>query len=57
MEGVAIALAGIAVVWIIIWSIRNEDVSSIAEQKGLFRMVDHPSKSEEIGREDKGKDE
>jgi hypothetical protein len=57
MEGLAIALAGIAVVWIIIWSIRNENVSSIAEQKGLLRMVDHAPKSEEIGREDKGKDE
>ena len=57
MEGLAIALAGIAVVWIIVWSIRNENVSSIAEQKGLFRMVDHQAKSADIGQEDQGESE
>ena len=53
MEAIAIALAGIAVVWVIFWSIRNENVSSIAEQKGLFRMVDHQDKTEGIEDEDR----
>ena len=57
MEGLAIALAGIAVVWVIVWSIRNENVSSIAEQKGLFRMVDHQAKNADIGQEDQGEGE
>ncbi len=46
MTGLAIAFTGIAVVWLLIWVIRNDKVSSIADQKGLFRMVDHEAKKE-----------
>ena len=46
MTGLAIALAGIAVVWLLIWAVRNDKVSSIADQKGLSRMVDHEAKEE-----------
>ncbi len=41
MESVAIGVAGIAVVWLIIWTVRNGKAPSIGDQKGLFRMVDH----------------
>ncbi len=46
MTGLAIAVTGIAVVWLLIWAVRNDKVSSIADQKGLFRMVDHEAKEE-----------
>jgi len=41
MESVAVGVAGIAVVWLIIWTVRNGKAPSIGDQKGLFRMVDH----------------
>ena len=50
LESLAIAAAGIAVVWLIFWAIRNENVSSIGEQKGLFRMIDHEAKENPKGR-------
>lgn len=46
MESVAIGVAGIAVVWLIIWTVRNGKAPSIGDQKGLFRMVDHEAKDE-----------
>jgi hypothetical protein len=49
LESLAIAAAGIAVVWLIFWTIRNENVSSIGEQKGLFRMIDHEAKENRTG--------
>ena len=51
--GIAIALAGIAIVWLIIWTMRNEKASSIADQKGLFRMVDHEAKDGWEAKEDR----
>ena len=50
LESLAIAAAGIAVIWLIFWAIRNENVSSIGEQKGLFRMIDHEAKGNQSGR-------
>ena len=47
MESIAIVLAAIAVIWLIIWCIRNENVTSIGEQKGLFRMIDYAARSKE----------
>ena len=41
MEAIAILGVAAAIVWLILWAIRNEDASSIGEQKGLFKMVDH----------------
>jgi hypothetical protein len=41
MEAIGIVGAAVAIVWLIIWVIQNENVSSIGEQKGLFKMVDH----------------
>ena len=40
MESVGVLAAGIAIVWLIIWTIRNERAKRIDEQKGLFRMRD-----------------
>lgn len=56
MEGLAIVLAGVAVIWLIVWSIRNENVTSISEQKGLFRMVDHQAGSAGSDREGHGEE-
>jgi len=47
MEAIGIVGAAVAIVWLIIWVIQNENVSSISEQKGLFKMVDHRDKKEE----------
>jgi|GEM_PF-1828699 len=40
MSSVAVLLAGIAVVWLIVWAFRNERAQSIKDQTGLFRMRD-----------------
>jgi hypothetical protein len=45
MESIAIVLAAVAIIWLIVWCIRNENAPSIGEQKGLFRMVDHSVQS------------
>ena len=57
MESVAIGVAGIAVVWLIIWTVRNDKVSSIGDQKGLFRMVDHEANDERKIEADAGRKE
>jgi len=47
MSSIAVLLAGIGVVWLIVWAIRNERAQSIKDQRGLFRMRDW----EEIARQ------
>ena len=44
MEAIGIVVAAVAVIWLIVWTIQNEDVTSIGEQKGLFRMIDHEAR-------------
>ena len=38
--------AGIAIVWLVVWTIRNERAKRIDEQKGLFRMRDWAAEEE-----------
>ena len=38
MTGIAFGLALFSIVYIIFWSLRNDDVKDLGEQKGLLRM-------------------
>ena len=38
MTGIAFALALFGIVYIIFWSVRNDGVKHLGEQKGLLRM-------------------
>ena len=48
MEAIGIVVAAVAVIWLIVWTIQNEDVTSIGEQKGLFRMIDHEARKKNL---------
>ncbi len=38
MAGIAFGLALLSIVYIIFWSLRNDGVKDLGEQKGLLRM-------------------
>ena len=38
MESAAVFLIGIAIIWLVFWTIRNDGMPSIRDQRGLFRM-------------------
>ncbi len=38
MAGIAFGLALLSIVYIIFWSVRNDGVKDLGEQKGLLRM-------------------
>ena len=38
MAGIAFGLALLSIVYIIFWSVRNDGVKALGEQKGLLRM-------------------
>ena len=38
MTSIAFGLALLSIVYIIFWSLRNDDVKDLGEQKGLLRM-------------------
>ena len=38
MTGIAFGLILLSIVYIIFWSVRNDDVKDLGEQKGLLRM-------------------
>ena len=38
MASIAFGLALLSIVYIIFWSLRNDDVKDLGEQKGLLRM-------------------
>lgn len=38
MESAAVFLIGIAIVWLVFWTVRNDGVPAIRDQRGVFRM-------------------
>ncbi len=41
MDAVFIMFFFVGIVWVIAWSLRNDNVSSIGEQRGMFSMPDY----------------
>jgi hypothetical protein len=38
MESAAVFLIGVAIIWLVFWTVRNDGMPSIRDQRGLFRM-------------------
>jgi len=56
MESLAVFLAGVAIVWLVFWQVQHDQVRSIEEHRGFFRMrsdtaAGAPTVRREIGQE------
>lgn len=56
MESLGVLAVGVAIVWLVVWTIKNERVGRIGEQKGLFRMRDWSADEEQAVRRGRGQD-
>ena len=55
MTSIAVLMIGVGIVWLVVWTIKNEHAGKVSDQNGLFRMRNWAAESEPENQLDKKK--